>query len=333
MDREPEELQFLGFFGIYGEAFKIINSWRKLFAKITLTLILPLSFIFLAHIQISDAIFAKINRNEEALDSQPIGSPAQNKILQNLSSEWTAVLLFKVAYLIMVLVFALLSTSAVVYAIACVYSGKEMTYRRIMSVVPKVWKRLMVTFLWMFGITLAYHFVGILTIVLILLIFGEGLATFLLLILAFLLFLAGMVYISVIWHLASVISVLEDKYGISAMEKSKNLIKGKLAVAVAMFIQISLLYAGIQFLFGKLVVDRGWSRGPVGAAASGIALVVVLCLWILLGLVIQTVVYFVCKSYHHENIDKSCLSNHLEVYLGEYVPLKDSAVQLEQFHV
>jgi hypothetical protein len=52
---------------------------------------------------------------------------------------------------------------------------------------------------------------------------------------------------------------------------------------------------------------------------------------ILFGLVIQTVLYFVCKSYHHENIDKSSLSDHLEVYLGEYIPLKSKDVQMEQF--
>ncbi|KAF3781719.1 hypothetical protein EJ110_NYTH36090 [Nymphaea thermarum] len=333
MDREPEELQFLGFFGIYHEAFKIINLRRKLFTKIALTLVLPLSFIFLAHIQISDAIFAKIDRNEEALDGQPAAGAAHDKILKNLSSEWTTFLLFKAAYLIMVLIFSLLSTSAVVYAIACIYSGKDMTYRRIMSVVPKVWKRLMATFLWMFVILLGYNFISILIIVMVLIILGYGIASLIVMIMVTILFCVGLVYISVIWHLASVISVLEDRYGLSAMEKSKDLIKGKLAVAVAVFIQLSLLYAGIQFLFGKLVVRREWSGGLGGAVASGLALVVVLCMWILLGLVIQTVVYFVCKSYHHENIDKSCLSDHLEVYLGEYVPLKDSAVQLEQFHV
>jgi lysylphosphatidylglycerol synthetase-like protein (DUF2156 family) len=39
-------------------------------------------------------------------------------------------------------------------------------------------------------------------------------------------YLAGLVYISVIWHLASVVSVLEDSKGFHAMSKSRLLIKG-----------------------------------------------------------------------------------------------------------
>ncbi|WVZ14091.1 hypothetical protein V8G54_011657 [Vigna mungo] len=53
----------------------------------------------------------------------------------------------------------------------------------------------------------------------------------------------------------------------------------------------------------------------------------------LFQLVIQTVLYFVCKSYHHQNIDKSSLSDHLEVYHGEYEPLKAKDVQMEEIHV
>jgi len=50
----------------------------------------------------------------------------------------------------------------------------------------------------------------------------------------------------------------------------------------------------------------------------------------LIGLLTQSVFYFVCKSYHHESIDKSSLSDHLEVYLGDYVPLnKNSSIQLK----
>lgn len=53
----------------------------------------------------------------------------------------------------------------------------------------------------------------------------------------------------------------------------------------------------------------------------------------LIALVVQTVIYLVCKSYHHENIDKSILADHLEVYLGEYVPLNGKAVQMESLSV
>ncbi|KAK7828719.1 hypothetical protein CFP56_029993 [Quercus suber] len=68
MDREQEDLQFLGFFGVFKESFKIIFSWRRIFSQITLALILPLSFIFLAHIQISQLLFFKILNDQDTLD-------------------------------------------------------------------------------------------------------------------------------------------------------------------------------------------------------------------------------------------------------------------------
>ncbi|XP_077213764.1 uncharacterized protein LOC143848655 [Tasmannia lanceolata] len=331
MDREPEELQFLGFLGIYKEAYKIINSCFKLFSQITLALILPLSFIFLAQIQISDLIFTKINNNEDALEYTQPGSPTQDKILNKLSSEWLDFLLFKAAYLVFALIFSLLSTSAIVYTIACIYTAKEMNFKRVMSVVPKVWKRLMVTFLWNFIILLGYNTLTLLLMVLSILLIGPSPVGVIVLIILFILYMIGLVYISVVWHLASVVSVLEEVYGISAMKKSRALIKGKTWVASAIFVSLNIVFVGINVCFGKFVV-HGWKLGMGARAGFAILFFVLLSMLILLGLVVQTIVYFMCKSYHHENIDKSCLADHLEVYLGEYVPLKGRGVQLEEFY-
>ncbi|KAK1299771.1 hypothetical protein QJS10_CPB13g01024 [Acorus calamus] len=321
MDREPEELQFLGFFGICKEASTIITSLRRLFTQLTLSLILPLSLIFLIHIQISNLIFSKINKNETALETTPDGSPAQDRLLSRLSSEWTAFLLFKLAYLICLLILSLLSTSAVVYTVACAYTSKDTTFKKVMSVVPKVWKRLMVTFLWNSVVVFAYNSTVFFILVLILFITGPGTPGLIVLVIVGILYLVGLVYITVIWRLAGVISVLEDSYGLRAMTKSKDLIKGKTPVAALVFFLLIISYFGVMVLF-----EGG---GVVGKAAAVALLSVVL----LMGLVVETVIYFVCKSYHHESIDRSALADHLEVYLGEYVPLTAKDVQLEQFHV
>ncbi|KAJ6417815.1 hypothetical protein OIU84_001239 [Salix udensis] len=101
------------------------------------------------------------------------------------------------------------------------------------------------------------------------------------------LYLVVHVYITALWHLASVVSVLEPVYGLVAMKKSYELLKGKIRVAV-----------------GALVIVN------------------------LVGLLVQSVLYYVCKSYHHQGIDKTALHEHLGGYLGEYVPLK-SSLQME----
>ncbi|KAF9678962.1 hypothetical protein SADUNF_Sadunf07G0090800 [Salix dunnii] len=333
MDREQEELQFLGLFGIFKESFKIIFAWRKVFSQITLALILPLSFIFLAHIQISQLIFFKIIDNQDALYFTRSGTPKYDKLSDNISSEWTAFWLFKFAYFTFLLILSLLSTSAVVYTIACIYTAKPITFRKIMSVVPKVWKRLVVTFICSFVVVVVYNIIAAVVFLTLMtqVVYHVNTVGFRIAVLVALIIVysVGILYITIVWHLASVVSVLENFYGIKAMIKSKNLIKGQMGVAVAIFIVVGVCFAGIQLLYEFFVVLE---HKPLGVRIGvGIFCFLLLCKVMLFVLVIQTVLYFVCKSYHHESISKSSLSDHLEVYLGKYVALESKDVQMEQF--
>ncbi|CAI9115481.1 OLC1v1016386C1 [Oldenlandia corymbosa var. corymbosa] len=332
MDKEQEEVQYLGFFGIFKESFNIVPAWRSIFSQISLVLIFPLSFIYLAHIQISQYLFSNIVADEYILDRVPEGTPTYNSISDVLSSEWTTFLLFKIGYFVFFIVLTLLSTSAVVYTIACIYTAKDITFRKVMSVVPKVWKRLMSTFLWNFIIVFAYNLVAILVLAIFVLIIPQGVFLVLVVMIILMVYLAGFVYISVIWHLASVVSVLEERYGLNAMIKSHDLIKGKMGISTAMFVIFGLCFFGIQIGFQWFVV-LGNGGGLFWRFGYGVLCLTLLSMLILFGLIIETIIYFICKSYHHENIDKSSLSDHLEVYLGEYVPLKSKDVQLEHFEV
>ncbi|KAL3721435.1 hypothetical protein ACJRO7_033864 [Eucalyptus globulus] len=336
MERDQHELQFLGFPGVYRESSKIILKWRKIFAQITLALILPLCVVFLSHSLVSHLLTFRILDHEDDRDYALEGSQSYRDLSHALKKEWVAFWLTKLGYFIFVFIFSLLSTSAVVYTVACIYAAKQITFKKIMSVVPRVWKRLMVTFLWTF-----VTFVGFFVVAVALLIgwvaivraflVGSGLAIAMLVILL-ILYVVVFVYLTMIWQLASVISVLEDVYGRKAMVKSRRLIKGKMGMSVGCFLGVLLWSALVEALFDFLVV-LDLAQGIGIRIAVGLICLLLLQMMVLFDLVVQTVIYFVCKSYHHENIDKSSLSEHLEVYLGDYVPLKANSVQLEQLHV
>ncbi|KAH0466372.1 hypothetical protein IEQ34_006475 [Dendrobium chrysotoxum] len=334
MDCEPEELQFLGISGIYREACKLILSLRLLFSQIAASLIVPLSLLFLAHIQISHFLFSHIDRNKNALEHTAAGSPSERRLLNRLSSEWFAFLLFKSFYLLLLLVSSLLSTAAVVYTVASAYTAKHdllLSYGKVISVVPKVWRRLAHTFIFAFFILLAYNLLAILCIVSALLMASDYAAGIFVAFSLGLLYLAGLIWISVVWHVASVVSVLEDACGVEAIRRSRELVRGKMGVAAVVFVKMNLAFIGIELAFRQLVVvGSSPAAAKMGFAAAMLALMSVV---VLFALVAQTVVYFVCKSYHHESIDKSALADHLEVYLGEYVPLKEKDVQMEHLHV
>ncbi|KAI4337904.1 hypothetical protein L6164_016268 [Bauhinia variegata] len=332
MDREPEELLFLGVIGVYQEACNIIFSWKKIFAQITLSLILPLSFIFLFQIQVSEVLFGKIVSDTNEISRTQEGTPQFDKLSDLLSSEWASFCLFELAYFTFLLIFSLLSTSAVVFTVASIYTARDVTFKKVMSVVPKVWKRLMVTFLCTFVAFFTYNVLAMLvgTIWALTIRVKDG-GVAILVVILFVYFI-GLLYLTVIWQLASVVSVLEDSYGILAMMKSKELMKGKMGLAIFIFLTLNLSFFLVKFLFKTLVVHGG-KLGYVDRTAYGIVCFLLISKLFLFSLVIQTVLYFVCKSYHHENIDKSALSDHLEVFLGEYAPLKTKDVQVEQCHV
>lgn len=336
MDREQEEMQFLGIFGIYKEAYKVIFSWRKIFSQITLALILPLTFIFLAHMEVSNLLHRKLRREKIERHFTKAGSAKYDKLSDVISDDRTLFLLFEAAYLIFYLILSLLSTSAVVYTIACIYTGKEVAFKKVMSVVPKVWKRLIVTFLCSFVAYFGYHLLAvavaatIISIVLYVTGYSHVLDAIFFLILV--LYLVGFFYLTIIWHLSNVISVLEESCGFRAMMKSKALMKGKMWVAAVILFKLNTSFYIVERVFQRLVV-HGWSLGAGNRICYGIICLLLLSMLTLFGLVIQTVIYFVCKSYHHENIDKSALSDHLEVYLGDYVPLKSKDIQLEHYDV
>lgn len=330
MDREQEDMQFLGLLGIYREGYKIVVSWRKILSQITLALILPLSFIFLAHMEISTRLFWKIRDTEWQLYRSGNDHQKHKRLADVLSSEWTYYYLFKAFYFTCLLVFSLLSTAAVVYTIACIYTARDVTFKKVMSVVPKVWKRLMVTFVISFAAFFVYNFISFLIIISCVML--DGLASLYLFIIVFIIYAIGFVYMTMVWQLASVVTVLEDSYGFKAMMKSRNLIKGNMWVSLIIFFKLNFALVAIQFVFQVFVV-HGFSVDPWKKILLGILSFLLLIVLILFWLVAQTIIYFVCKSYHHENIDKSSLSDHLEVYLGEYEPLKSKDLQLEHYEV
>lgn len=341
MDKEQEEMQFLGFFGVYKQSYNVIRSYWKLFTKLTLTVILPLTFIYLAQIEVSDLIFRDIMINEWHRHNAPVGSARYTKLSDIITTELTYLILFKIAYFTVYVILSLLSTAAVVYTVACIFTARELSFGKVMSVVPKVWKRLLITFLCIFLATLAYTIAEFLIVAFIAFTLGDTAAAAPLVFITVIVYLVGLIYLTVVWNLACVVSVLEESYGAQAMIKSRKLIQGKFFIFMAILVTLGFSILAVQFAFQRLVVagfersEHGWrSVKMVDRICYAILCFLVLSMLKLFGLVIQTVIYFVCKSYHHENIDKMALSNHLEVYLlGEYVPLKAKDVQLGEYEV
>ncbi|XP_076909537.1 uncharacterized protein LOC143566836 [Bidens hawaiensis] len=214
MDREQEDMQSLDLFGILKESYKIIKSCRKIFWQIKLTLILPLTFIFLAHLEISNVLFEEIDHTESEKVSTRPGTKRYINLSNTLSSEWIKFCLFKFAYFTLLFILSLLSTAAVVYTVASIYTRRELTFKKVMSVVPKVWLRLMITFLYMLSAFFVYNILFLLVVQFSLGVLPDNVFVGFLFNVVLVIYVMGFVYMTVIWQLASVVSVLESGLGL-----------------------------------------------------------------------------------------------------------------------
>lgn len=122
--------------------------------------------------------------------------------------------------------------------------------------------------------------------------------------------------------MASVVSVLEPVYGREAVKKSHALLQGKRSYAMVLVLVYMLLAGAISWAFDKVVM-RGQDLGIVvyWRIFVGVALVGLLAGLTWLGLMAQSVFYFVCKSFHQERIDKNVLVNLLGWYVRVHVKL------------
>ncbi|XVF68374.1 hypothetical protein PTKIN_Ptkin10aG0200400 [Pterospermum kingtungense] len=316
MDLAPEELQFLSIPDVLRESISIPKRSPKTFYLITLALIFPLSFAILAHSLFTHPILAQLG--------SPSEDPAQTR------HEWALLLTFQFFYLIFLFAFSLLSTAAVVFTVASLYTSKPVSFSSTISAIPKVFKRLFITFSWVSLLMIVYNglLIGFFVLFVIAVDNHDALLSFFSFIVILVLFLGVHVYITALWHLASVVSVLEPIYGLAAMKKSYELLKGRVKMAVILVFGYLAICALIGGTFGSVVVHGGDKYGVLGRIVVGGFLVGVLVIVNLVGLLVQSVFYYVCKSYHHQGIDKSALHDYLGGYLGEYVPLK-SSVQME----
>ncbi|KAL8215640.1 hypothetical protein R6Q57_022477 [Mikania cordata] len=326
MNATMEELKFIGFSGIFSQSFKTIFTWKKLFIQITLTLILPLSFIFIAHMTISHRFFNQIEKNPYQLFSCAFDN---YKSYYDTSADLRNYFLFKLITISTVTVFSVLSTSAVVYVIASVYTGRDVTFRQSMKYVPKVWKRVTVTFICMLLTLIAYTLIASVLIFVLSVVIGIPVPGNLVWLASSIVYIFGFLYLITVWQVAAVVSVLESSSGVKAMIKSSDLLAGKRKPALTTSIMLYQFLTGVVIVYMLFVAYDGAALAMVWRVVIGIMCGVLTVIVFLLIMVTETVVYLVCKSYHREPVEPVSISTYLSAYLTDSRPVFRTAEDIQ----
>ncbi|KAF5807583.1 hypothetical protein HanXRQr2_Chr05g0235291 [Helianthus annuus] len=289
MDRTEDDMKHVGFFGIFNQSFKIIFSWNKIFAQITLAFILPLAIFFILQMEISHHFFWKIDNNTIPYHT--------NDKREATTKDWLYYALFTFAYFIILLILSVLSTAAVVFTIASIYTTREVVFHNVTKVISKIWKRLCITFVFIYIAQFIYDVIGGVALAIPRAIFGYSGLGGVVIIIILILYAYGFLYLMVVCQLASVVTVLENIYGFSALKKGKNLAKGKKAVGMGIAVVLNGILVGVIIVY-LLFVEYGhevYKLALIWRVVIGIACGLMLLVLFLMFIVTQTVFYLVVR--------------------------------------
>ncbi|MCL7047306.1 hypothetical protein MKW94_000343 [Papaver nudicaule] len=306
-----EDLKFFNIYQIIKEAVRIPAKSSPLkFSLITLTFILPLSLIQLMFEIHTSILYDAFETYFSGHDS----SPSYKQFIRTYSIQE----FFYIAFLFL---FFLLSTSAIVFTVASLYASKAVSFIPTLFAIPRIFKNLTMTFFYalllMMMNYLAYNIPNSVLA-------SENTNKALLWGFFFISTIINFVLsncIIAVWHLASVISVLEPNvHGLAAMKKSKQLLRGRAEIAwdLAYLYLMTTLIVEIMF---KLAV-RSHLHFMVRLLLGLLGLFMMVAVN-LTGLLVQTVFFFACKSHHNQVVDRKVLYDHLCGY-----DLRDKSVAL-----
>ncbi|XP_042509112.1 uncharacterized protein LOC122084735 [Macadamia integrifolia] len=269
--------------GVLREAIKLPSKNRKLMASATLLVLLPYFILALLHSIIAGPLIEVVEDSED--DSR-------------VQKEFKVLIGVELAFFVIFCVISLFGISVTICSSALTYLGKNVSLKELLLNIPVTWKRLLITALYVGLITVAYVLLVLLFIGAFALIFTTGIIVA----------LSGLVgfpaalfylYMAAVFMLGLVISVVEeDCYGIKALERAIDLIRGSKIQGFCITVLLELLTGPISFLFILIIFDDDLEF-MIQMAFVSVA-TVVFCISRLFALVVYTVFYYGCKKSHGE---------------------------------
>ncbi|OVA15745.1 hypothetical protein BVC80_1829g38 [Macleaya cordata] len=275
---------------ILRESLKLPFENGKLTVSIVLLVLLPYSILVLIHNLVIVPIIQKLEDQEP-----PDGLADDQKHLK-------AFLVFEAVFFLAFSLVSLFGIIVTIYGSAAIYAkNKSVSFKELFSKIRATWKRAMITWIYISIYTVVYTLVSVVWIVAFVLVIKTGSTVtwfFLLGCLAAILYL----YLAVVWTLSMVISVLEEGcYGIKAIQKARDLIRGREIQGFGIMLSVVLLTCPISVLYylNALGDDQVMARLVLGFFVT-----VPFCFAKFFTYLVYTVFYYEYKKSHGERAEE-----------------------------
>ncbi|KAL3535309.1 hypothetical protein ACH5RR_003770 [Cinchona calisaya] len=285
---------------ILDESIKLLPKNGKLVALITTFSLLLLSASFLIFSFSSKFLLDDMLAKQSSFTTSSSSNPADyTTILSSIMEDFRLVVVVNVSYVLSTFIIKLFPETAIVILSAMSYTGKTLSFKELLLKVIRSWIRPFVTGFFTTLFAVGYFFFATAVASPMLVFSGTFFRPIAILIggIAYVFSL----YLSVVWVMALVISVIEENcYGIKALGKAEALVKGK---------KLDGFIINIGFNLISLILFQGF-RSIIGEKWMGthmtvfwLLLVNWSCLQMIFLLVTYTVLYFHCKKHHGEEVE------------------------------
>ncbi|KAG8366394.1 hypothetical protein BUALT_Bualt17G0075100 [Buddleja alternifolia] len=289
---------------ILRETVRILRYNSTGFMAITAVLICPVSAVLLSNVLVDQSLVKKLTLRLW-LVAKSSGLPLR-PFIKHSCQKFSEVAVSAAMCFPLFITLSLLSKAAIVYSVDCTYSRKKFDTSKFYVIITKIWKRIILTYLWACGVIS-----GCLTLFLVLLVvvssvftimgFPSDLILYPAMVVGFLfsIILANAI---IICNVSIVISVLEEVSGPQALLRSSSLIKGQTQVGLLIFLGSTIGMAFIEGLFEHRVKTLSYGDGS-SRIWEGPLLVLMYSFVVLIDSMMNAVFYFSCKSYRMESED------------------------------
>ncbi|KAK9076795.1 hypothetical protein SSX86_005129 [Deinandra increscens subsp. villosa] len=233
---------------------KIISQYGKLMA-ITATLYLILySIAFILGILSIKPSLLDLTLNLMNLDSVSPFTPEFNKLLAAIAEDTGIFLGIKAAYAVLFFFVALFAQTAIIIIASYYYSGHDLSPKELLLKVSKTWTRPFFTSMWVQLLALGYtSFFLFAFMVPSLVLFKHPFILIIVLFFLAILFVTLYIYLSVVWSLGVVVSVVEDSYGFSALGKARELVNGNRVYGFLLNLFCILVLLVLNLIIGSIL--------------------------------------------------------------------------------
>ncbi|KAK6802874.1 hypothetical protein RDI58_000658 [Solanum bulbocastanum] len=286
---------------ILRETVRILRYNSIGFMTIAALLICPVSAVVLSNVLVYQPFVTRLSMRL-LLVAKTSGLPLKPFIKQSCH-KFSEVVISAVMCFPLYVTLLLLSKAAIVYSVDCTYSRKKFDSHKFYVIMTKIWKRVVVTYLWVCVVI-----AGCLTLFIVLLVSVSSVFSIIGFppdLILYPAMIVGMIFsiilanAIIICNIAIVISVLEDDSGPQALLMSSSLIKGQTQVGLLIFLGSTIGMAIVQGLFEHRVKTISYGDGS-SRLWEGPLLVILYSFVILIDSMMSTVFYFSCKSYRME---------------------------------